>query len=240
MISCGRASREDLPAMSEEIRRTDFLEIAGDRRRALSPSRARRVPRAAQIQRRQRLVQAMKFLLPMLALGLLGLMLFWQDIEGGNSRLSFRRGPALVPEALQLVAPRFQGVDEVNRPYTVTARVARQRGQEEVVLLDLPRADILLTDGAWIYVESDRGRYDKPAQHLDLEGDVRIYHDTGLLFRTEAAAVQVDAGSAQSDRPTKAQGSFGTIESEGFEMHDRGAVMIFTGRARAILEGRQQ
>jgi len=109
-----------------------------------------------------------------------------------------------------------------------------------VVLLELPRADILLSEGAWIYAESDRGRYDKPAQLLDLEGDVRIYHDNGTLFRTEAAAVQVEAGSAQGDRPTKAQGSFGTIESEGFELLDRGAVMVFTGRARAILEGRQQ
>jgi lipopolysaccharide export system protein LptC len=226
--------------MSEGFRRTDFRELPGERRRALTPSRARRVPRAAQIQRRQRLVQAMKLLLPLLAAGVLGLMLFWQEIEGNNSRLSFRRGPALVPEALQLVEPRFQGVDELNRPYTVTARLARQRGQEEVVLLESPRADILLSEGAWIYVESDRGRYDKPAQLLDLEGDVRIYHDNGTLFRTEAAAVQVDAGSAQGDRPTKAQGSFGTIESEGFELLDRGAVMVFTGRARAILEGRQQ
>ncbi len=226
--------------MSEEFKRTDFRAMPGDRRRALTPSRARRVPRASQIQRRQRLVQGMKLLLPLLAASVLGLMLFWQEIEGGNSRLSFRRGPALVPESLQLVAPRFQGVDELNRPYTVTARLARQPGQEEVVLLELPRADILLTDGAWIYVESERGRYDKPAQHLDLEGDVRIYHDNGTLFRTEAAAVQVDAGSAHGERPTKAQGSFGTIESEGFELLDRGAVMVFTGRARAILEGRQQ
>ena len=226
--------------MSEEVRRTDFQALPSDRRRALTPSRARRVPRREQIVRRQRFVQAMKLLMPLLAAGVLALMVFWPEIEGRNSRLSFRRGPALVPEALQLVAPRFQGVDELNRPYTVTARLARQPGQEEVVLMDLPRADILLNDGAWVYVESDRGRYDKPAQHLDLEGDVRIYHDNGTLFRTEAAAVQIDAGTAHGERPTKVQGSFGTVESEGFEMLDRGTVMIFTGRARAILEGRPQ
>lgn len=223
-----------------EVRRADFLEVTQDRRRALTPSRARHVPRAAQILRRQRLVQVMKLAMPMLAAGVLALMVFWPDIEGGNSRLSFRRGPALVPEALQLVAPRFQGLDELNRPYTITARLARQPGQEEVMLLDLPRADIRLTDGAWVYVESDRGRYDRTAQHLDLEGDVQIYHDNGTLFRTEAAAVQVDAGTAHGERPTRVQGSFGTVESEGFEMLERGTVMIFTGRARAILEGRQQ
>lgn len=226
--------------MKEEVRRTDFLEVGQDRRRALTPSRARQIPRAEQIARRQRLVAAMKLLMPLLAAGMLALMVFWPDIEGGNGRLSFRRGPALVPEALQLVAPRFQGVDELNRPYTVTARLARQPGQAEVLLMDLPRADILLTDGGWVYVEGDRGRYDRAARHLDLEGNVQVYHDNGMLFQTEAATVQVDAGVARGERPTQAQGSFGTIESEGFEMLDRGAVMIFTGRARAILEGRQQ
>lgn len=226
--------------MSDKVRRTDFGELAPERRRVLTPSRQRRVPSAGQIVRRQRLVQAMKLAMPLLAAGVLALLLFWPEIEGRDSRLSFRRGPALVPEALQLVAPRFQGIDELNRPYTVTARLARQPGQEEVMLLDLPRADILMNDGSWIYVESNNGRYDKPAQHLDLEGDVQIYHDNGTLFRTEAAAVQIDAGTAHGERPTKVQGSFGTVESEGFELLDRGAVMIFTGRARAILEGRQQ
>lgn len=226
--------------MSDKVRRADFADALPERRRVLTPSRQRRVPSSGQIIRRQRLVSAMKYAMPMLAAGVLGLLLFWPDIEGRDGRLSFRRGPSLVPEALQLVAPRFQGVDELNRPYTVTARVARQPGQEEIMLLDQPRADILLNDGAWVYVESDNGRYNKPIQLLDLEGNVQIYHDNGTLFRTEAATVQVDAGTAQGDRPTRVQGSFGTVESEGFEMLDRGAVMIFTGRARAILEGRQQ
>jgi len=225
--------------MSEKIRRKDFEDLAPARKRVLTPSRQRRVPSPEQMIRRQRLVQAMKALLPLMAVSVLALLLFWPDIEGRDGRLSFRRGPSLVPESLQLVAPRFQGVDELNRPYTVTARVARQPGQEEIMLMEFPRADILLNDGAWVYVESDHGRYNKPARLLDMVGNVQIYHADGTLFRTEAAAVQIDAGTAQSDRPTKVQGSFGTIESEGFEMFDRGQVIIFTGRARAILEGRQ-
>jgi lipopolysaccharide export system protein LptC len=226
--------------MSEKVHRADFRAPLAERRRVLMPSRAREVPSAGSIHRRHRLVQAMKFLLPLAAAGLLALLLLWPELEGRDGRLSFRRGPALVPEALQLVAPRFQGIDELGRPYTITARVGRQIGQEEVMLLDQPRADILLNDGAWVYVEADNGRYDKPAQHLDLEGNVRIFHDSGMLFRTEQASVQIDQGSADGDRATQAQGSFGTIESEGFRLRDRGAVMIFTGKAHAVLEGRQR
>lgn len=226
--------------MSEHVTRTDFASVPTDRRGMLTPSRARQAPSRGGLARRKAFVTLVKWLLPMLALALLGLLLFWPEIEGREGRLSFRRGPSLVPEALQVVAPRYQGIDELNRPFTVTARTARQVGQEEVMLLDAPRADILLNDGAWVFVEARDGRYDKPSQHLDLTDDVRIFHDGGTLFITEAAAVQLDAGTARGDRPTEAQGPFGIIQSEGFEMRDRGAVMIFTGRAHAVLEGRQQ
>lgn len=226
--------------MSEHVTRTDFAAVPADRRGILTPSRARQAPSAGGLARRKAFVTLMKWLLPMLALALLGLLLFWPEIEGRDGRLSFRRGPSLVPEALQVVAPRFQGIDELNRPFTITARTARQVGQEEIMLLDAPRADILLNDGAWVFIEARDGRYDKPTQHLDLSEDVRIFHDGGTLFTTEAAAVQLDAGTAHGNRPTEAQGPFGTIQSEGFEMRDRGAVMIFTGRAHAVLEGRQQ
>lgn len=210
-------------------------------RRALpAPSRARRAPSRTEIVRRGRLVGLVKFALPTVAAGLLALLVFWPDIEGREGRLSFRRGPALTPESLQVIAPRYQGVDELGRPFTVTARLARQPGQEPVLLLDAPRADILNSDGAWVFAESRNGRYDREAKHLELDGDVRIFHDGGTLFLTEAASVQLDQGTAEGDRPTQAQGPFGTIASEGFRMTDRGAVMVFTGRARAVLEGRQR
>lgn len=205
-----------------------------------APSRARRAPSAGQVARRAHAMWLVKLVLPAMALALLGLLFLWPEIEGREGRLSFRRGPAMTSEALQVVSPRYQGVDELNRPFTVTARLGRQPGQAEVMLLSEPRADILLNDGAWVFVEARDGRYDKPADTLELNGDVRIFHDGGTLFVTEAATVQLKEGTAHGERPTQAQGSFGTIDSEGFEMRDRGAVMIFTGRARAVLEGRQQ
>lgn len=224
--------------------RADFRVVPEDRRRGLTPSRARRPPSARGLARRRLTVRAAKLALPLLAAALFALIVFWPDIEGREGRLSFRRGPALVPEALQVVAPHYQGLDGENRPYTVTARLARMPsmapGEAEVVLLTDPKADILLGDGAWIYVESERGRFDRGAQRLDLDGHVTVFHDNGMMFRTEAAEVLLQNGSASGDRPTIAQGPFGTIHAEGFEFRDRGAVVVFTGRAHAVLEGRQQ
>jgi lipopolysaccharide export system protein LptC len=230
--------------VNERILRPDFATPPEQRRRSLAPSRARLAPTPSGLARRRMLVRGAKLAMPLLAAALFALLLFWPDIEGREGRLSFRRGPALVPEALQVTAPRYQGLDELNRPYTVTARVARlvrEEGDREIVLLDEPKADMLLDQGnAWVYVESRRGRYDRAAQHLDLLGEVTIFHDSGIMFRTEEAAVEIADGSARGERPTLAQGSFGVIRAEGFEMRERGEVLIFTGRSHAILEGRQQ
>jgi lipopolysaccharide export system protein LptC len=216
------------------------VRILADRRGILAPSRARALPSAGFIERRQRRVQALKYLLPLLSAALLALLLFWPQIEGRDSRISFRRGPSIVPEALQVVEPRFQGTDELQRPFTVTASTARQAGPEEPLALERPRADILLRDGGWVLVEAQGGRYERNRQALELSGDVRVWHDGGTLFRTERATVQLDQGEARGDRATEAQGPFGLIQSQGFELRERGAVMVFTGQARAVLEGDQR
>ncbi|MCB4820715.1 LPS export ABC transporter periplasmic protein LptC [Roseicella aerolata] len=208
-------------------------------RHMLPPSRARRAPKPGQLARRRFLVAWTKRLLPVLALGLLAAVVFWPEIEGNEdrSRVSFRRTVEPRAEALRVVNPRYQGVDELNRPFTVTARAGQQEGSEEILNLEEPRGDIVLGDGAWIYVQSEAGRYDKPAGRLDLTGDVTIYHDNGTMLRTNEASVQVEAGTASGDAPVAAQGGFGTLTAEGFRLRERGAVVIFTGRSHAVLEG---
>lgn len=207
--------------------------------RHLPPSRQRPAPRPGQLARRRILVGLAKRLLPALALALLAVVVFWPEIEGGDerSRVSFRRFQQPRAESLRVVSPRYQDVDELSRPYTITARVAQQVGGEQVLDLDGPRADMVLTDGGWVHVSADAGRYDRPRHHLDLAGDVTIHHDNGVTLRTPEASIEVEAGTASGDAPVAAQGPFGTLEAEGFRLKERGAVVVFTGRARAVLEG---
>lgn len=203
------------------------------------PSRQRRGLTSGQLARRRFMVHWGKRLLFVLALGLLGVVMFWPEIEGNEdrSRVSFRRNIEPRAEALRVVNPRYQGIDDLNRPYTVTAREAQQLGGEEILDLEEPRADILLTDGSWVFLRARAGRYDKPRSHLDLSGDVTIYHDNGTMMLTQQAAVEIDNGTASGDQPVAAQGPFGTLTSEGFRLTDRGAVVVFTGRAHVVLEG---
>ncbi|MBD0270502.1 MAG: hypothetical protein ICV73_01110, partial [Acetobacteraceae bacterium] len=128
--------------------------------RHLPPSRQRPALRPGQLARRRILVGLAKRLLPALALALLAVVVFWPEIEGNEerSRVSFRRTAQPRAESLRVLSPRYQDVDEMSRPYTVTARVAQQLGAEQILDLEAPRADMVLTDGGWVHISADAGR----------------------------------------------------------------------------------
>ncbi|MBR0680048.1 LPS export ABC transporter periplasmic protein LptC [Roseomonas eburnea] len=207
----------------------------------LPPSRGRWAPSAGQIARRRFLVRLAKWVFPIAGVGLLIGIAVWPELDRmeDRARVSFRRVIQTAPDAVRVVQPRYQGLDEQNRPFTVTATIASQTDAPDVVELDQPRADILLTDGSWVLLESQAGRYDKGRNRLDLTGDVTLWQDGGNMLVTEAAEVLLGDGSASGDRPVAAQGPFGTLVSEGFRLTERGQVVVFTGRARAVLEGGQ-
>jgi lipopolysaccharide export system protein LptC len=208
-------------------------------RQMLLPSRERAALTVRQIARRRLAVQLAKWVLPGLALVLLSAIVLWPEFERSEdrSRYAFRRSIQPRSESLRVTAPRYQGVDDLNRPYTITAELAQQVGAEELLDLTQPRADILMTDGGWIYLQSETGRYNRPADHLDLAGKVTIFHDNGTMLVTDVAAVDMAAGTGDGDKPVAAQGPFGTLTSEGFELRERGAVVVFIGHAHAVLEG---
>lgn len=215
--------------------------VRGHSSRLPPPSRERRPPSAGALARRRLTVALAKRVLPLAALGLLVTIALWPEFESAaeRGRIAFRQAGQVSPSALQLINPRYQGLDDQNRPFTVTAAAAVQTASEEIVELDVPRADLLLTDGGWIYLEAREGRFDKPRNLLKLAGDVTMHHADGTQLTTARAALDLQGGAADGDDPVAAQGPFGTLNAEGFRLRDRGQVVVFTGRARVVLEGMQ-
>jgi len=238
----GRDDPSPLPAPAVPLRAVaPERNAAVASRHLLSPSRRRWAPSAAQIARRRVAVRIAKWFMPLAGVGLLVAIAVWPELDRmeDRARVSFRRVIQAAPEAVRLVEPRYQGLDDQNRPFTVTATVATQTEDPDIVDLDRPRADVLLTDGSWVLLESKQGRFDKGRHLLDLSGDVTLWQDGGNMLVTAAAEVQLQEGSASGDKPVAAQGPFGTLVSEGFRLTERGQVVVFTGRSRAVLEGGQ-
>ena len=124
--------------MMAEVSKTAPLGRARHRRRP-----ARRVPG----QGYTRFVTVMKVLLPLLAAGLVVLLAVWSQLSLDTSRFHLD-ATELAPdqlESLKMVNARFDGIDEKNRPYSVTAeQVVQDREDSDKVALEHPKADMTL------------------------------------------------------------------------------------------------
>jgi len=187
-----------------------------------------------------RFVRVMKLLLPSLAVVLLGLTLAWPRM--GLDEEHFRIGfAALNPKAVQslaMVNARYFGLDENNRPFTVTADVARQQdGHPEIIDLESPKADFTGKDGSGVFLLADTGRYRQKDQFLDLNGNVSLFHEKGYELHTEAAQVDLKGNTAHGERPVQGHGPQGRLEGEGFIIRDKGEDVVVTGRSSLVLKG---
>lgn len=167
--------------------------------------------------------------------GVSGMIALRSGALTARARISFRRIAAEI-EGATMVEPRYRGVDERNRPYTVTAEKARQSSQDRIDLV-APKADITMEDGRWLMLQSRKGVYIQSEGHLDLSDDVTLYRDDGTTMTTATASIDLKAGAALSADPVHVEGPFGSIDAQGFVVTDKGAALVFTGPAKAILNG---
>jgi lipopolysaccharide export system protein LptC len=176
-----------------------------------------------------------KWLLPAAALALLATIAAWPELERvrESTRVAFERTPA---GSATLTDARYHGIDDKGRPYTVTAATAVQDGPDRINLT-MPKADVTMTDGTWLMVQSKRGVYLQHSNQLDLSRDVTLYRDDGTTMTTASASIDLKAGAAASSEPTHAEGPFGILDAQGFTVTDKGTAIQFAGPAHLVLNG---
>jgi lipopolysaccharide export system protein LptC len=190
------------------------------------------------VARASRLVAAMKMLLPALAITLVALVLIWPQIGRNTADIPVDQAPVTLEDVdtLRMANPRFVGLDENDQPFEIVARAATQIGDTgQAVELDHPQADMVNKDGTWVSLNSEEGVWFKDASVVNLTGGVALFHDAGHQLVTEEAMIDMGPGNVFSEVPTQGQSPGGTIQGEGMQSLDRGARIIFTGKARAVL-----
>ena len=199
-------------------------------------------PRTADIResvvKYSRFVSTMKILLPAVAVFLMALVLILPQLRDEQDQFSVDIIPAEYGsgDTLSLVNARYFGTDESGQAFSVTAKFVREAsGAGEKIDLIEPQADISLNDGSWLMVGAETGQYHRESQVLDLQGMVNLFQDQGYEIHTDSATVLLKEGKAHSFTPVRTQGPFGQLESQGFELVDKGKVVYFTGPARLVL-----
>ena len=201
---------------------------------ALSPHQADAPPpRLSGRNRYSIFVGCMKVVLPATAAALILLIVVWPQLDSGDSRFRIRVSDlsAGLADNLSMLNARFDGLDDKNQPFSVTADEASQTpGLNNIIDLAFPKADITLEDGAWLAVEAQEGTYDRDSKVLKLSGNVSLFHDKGYELTTDNVRVDLEASIAEGFEIVTGQGPFGSIESQGFRVLERGEQGVFHGQ----------
>jgi lipopolysaccharide export system protein LptC len=185
-----------------------------------------------------RLWRTAKLVLPTVATLAILLLIFWSqsNLEETRFRIGITELSNEEIDRMNMLNLRFDGMDKDDRPFSITADTASQNKDEEGVIdLVEPRADITLTDGAWIALMAGAGHYDRDGNRLDLSGGVNVFHDKGLEMSTETVTVDLLTGEATSDAPTNGHGPAGELNAAGFRVGDDGERIFLKGPARLNL-----
>ena len=190
--------------------------------------------------RHSRRVALLKRVLPAIGLALLLLIAVWPRLAPlwERMRLAFPAIDLREAGELRMINPHYSGADRLGRPFVVTAAVGRQvPDRQDLVSLEMPRADMKTHSGTGIVVTAATGIYQSQAQLLDLFGQVTLVHQNGTRFVTDTARVDVANNTAEGGDPIAGDGPSGDIKAAGFRILDKGDTIIFTGKSDLLLKG---
>lgn len=185
-----------------------------------------------------RFVGVAKLLLLMLAGGLVALVALWPQLrkEAGLLPIGSTRIEKEDVESLRVVNAKFTGTNADGRPYTVTFDQATQtRKESDLVVLAAPKADMVLRDGSWLAVEAPSGRFQRESRVLELDGEVSLFHDSGMEMRTGGITMNLEKGTGAGYDPLHAWGPLGELRSQGFRIRKDLGVFRFFGPARVVM-----
>jgi len=189
-----------------------------------------------------RLVRFARIALPLVALGLVGLIFAWSRIDPIINKIHIsdtEQAPKEI-DTVTMENARFAGVDAQNRSFNVTAaRAVQSADDNNHIVLQQPKADIVLSSGAKVAIQSDTGGLQRDTQILDLVGKVTVTQDQGYEFHTARARIDLNERTAAGDAPVSGRGPQGDIQAEGFDILDGGTRVVFRGRSRATFQPQQ-
>lgn len=195
------------------------------------------------IGRHSHFVSAMKVALPLTAIALFAIVLFYSGIFDDRDSLDIRVGEITSTSTdLRMVSPRITGLDKSGEPYLVTADTATQ--DKEVpsrVRLDNVEADLKLKDDdSWISLKSTSGHLNTDVQHLTLQQSIDVYMSSGYEFHGTEGTIDFKNGTFTSDMPVEGHGPVGTLRADSMTADNDQQKLIFKGRVKARFYGKDE
>ncbi|CAK7192952.1 hypothetical protein COMNV_01162 [Commensalibacter sp. Nvir] len=200
--------------------------------------RKRKIPKPEEIRRRKQLIKYTKWILPLLALILLGSIATWPEIDRfiNTNKEVLKQLARIKIESGTMIGAVFHGVDDHNSPYTITSnKVIQNSSNNNLILLTHPKADLLLQNNDWVEVSADTGVYAQHEQNLDLKGNVVLYRNDGLFMYSNISTISLKYSVVAADNWIHAEGPFGQLDAQAYFMDIHEGVAQFKGPGKLIL-----
>ena len=178
------------------------------------------------------LVLALKIGLPLLALVMMGLIAAWPYL--GVPKIVGK----IDKNQTAMVNARFFSHDRGDQPFSMSAKSAAEvLDHRNLIDLSRPEAEMTQSNGSWLTVTSERGRYNQDDGRLLMLDHVHFLRDDGFEFVTDEAEIDTRTGNAWGDHKVIGQGPQGDIRADGFVAIDHGKTITFTHSTNASVSG---
>lgn len=179
------------------------------------------------------MVRHAKLLLPSIAAVLIGLLVIFPMIQKDQKEflLDITRPKKGELEKLHVEKTVFNITDKDNKVNNLTAdNIDETSPGSKLIKLTNPDGVLPAAAADWINIKSPTGYFDQNTNILTLIDDVDIFYSAGMNMEVPEIIFDFNASKAYSDKPVKAQGYIGDLQSEGFELYNKTGIIIFTGK----------
>lgn len=183
--------------------------------------------------RHSRRVRALRWVLPLTALGGLAVVLFflWFDPFRFYRELPVEFGRiSITDNKLTIEAPKLSGFTQDRRPYLVTAESAAQDlGSTNRIELSGISGQVELANRGETTLSAKTGLYDMKAGILELGSGIEIATTGGYKMILRDATMNVRKGTVVTQRPVSALFPDGSLVARNFEVLNHGDFVKFGG-----------
>ncbi len=199
---------------NDATQRRFSLVVAGDRTAEFRSARRRSIT-----------VRAMRLLLPVLTVAVLGgyalTILKTAGLATSMPELSLRK---ILPQDLAMNNPRYEGFGKDGSSYTFTAKTARQDlTTMNIIALDEISGWVTQADTSRTEITATRGTFDHEASILELFDRIDVVSENGLNAKLTRATILTKESLIKSSEPVVVEFPAGTIHSNTMTTPAEGA-----------------
>jgi len=188
------------------------------------------------------IVKKLRWALPVVALGILLILMVWPRIQIELENLRFKAAPIdkkILEQAAtenRLLNADFSTVDSKGRPFHILADQAIQMNSDpDKVQMVNPNGTLKISDTETMTLRGDTGSFLQDKQFLTLNNHVVMTRSDGTVMKTELLHMDLAGNNAQTDQPVTIDSPQGQLWARGMTTKDAGRYTVFTGPAKLII-----